>query len=149
MTREQLFITTFEPQLVTFTGWKLLVDLQTNPVHAFAPSDLPGFELLNGTARYTGFDSLGHPTQGVQEFTLRVHYAHAQLATETMRQLHAQYTSLVEGFFSGGYLAPPVTTGDLARIDSIALLTIEAPALNKTATRSTVVAKAEYFFTLF
>ena len=149
MTREQLFNSTFATQLAGFAAWKSLVSTQSNPVMSLAPSDLPGFEIITGAARYSGMDSAGHPTQGVQEFTLRVHYAHSQLALDVMRMLHAQYTSLIEGFFSGGYIPPSVSTGDLARIDGTELLTIEAPILSKTATRSAVTAKAQYFFTLF
>src|SRR5262249_16945075 len=105
--------------------------------------------ILTGEAKYTASDSLGHPTQGAQAFTIRLRFAHNQLATDAMRVTHSQYVSLIEAFFSGGFAPPVVSPGDTARIDSIALLSIDPPLLDKTATRSAVIAKAEYVFTIF
>jgi hypothetical protein len=149
MTRELLFSTSFEPQLAAFTLWNSLISTQGALAQTLAPSDMPGFELIPGEARYTTYDSFGHPTGGVQSFTLRVHFSHPQLAISTMRATRSPDVSLIESFFVGAYTPPTVSTGDTARIDSITLLTIDPAILSKTATRSSITAHAEYAFTLF
>jgi hypothetical protein len=149
MTRELLFNTSFEPQLAAFTAWKSLVPVQGALAGTLAPSDFPGFEILPGEATYTAFDSLGHPVSGVQAFTLRVHFAHAQLAVTAMRATRSADVSLIEAFFAGGYILPVPAPGDVARIDSATLLKIDPPILSKTATRSSIVVQAEYSFTIF
>ncbi len=149
MTRELLFNNSFEPQLAAFTTWKSLVAVQGAMPSTFAPSDHPGFEIIPGEAKYTAFDSFGHPTNGVQAFTVRMHFAHAQLSIAAMRATRAADVSLVEEFFSGGYVPPAVLPGDTARIDGAQLLKIDPPLLSKTATRSSIAAQAEYSFTLF
>src|ERR1035437_649895 len=108
MTRELLFTNSFEPQLAAFTSWKSLVPVQGAMPGTFAPSDCPGFEILCGEAKYTGFDGFGHPTNGVQAFTIRVHFAHAQLGVAAMRTARSADVSLVEAFFAGGYVLPGV-----------------------------------------
>jgi hypothetical protein len=100
-------------------------------------------------ARYTLYDSFGYPTNGVQAFEVRVHFAHSQLAISTMRSMRSADVSLIEAFFSGGFIPPTVSTGDVARIDSAQIVKIDPPLLSKTATRSSIVIYAEYFFTLF
>jgi hypothetical protein len=149
MTRELLFINSFEPQLATFATWKNLVSTEGGAASTFAPSDFPGFEIIPGEATYTGFDSLGYPTGGVQAFVLRVVFAHSQLAVATLRSTHSVYVSLIEEFFAGGYLPPPVTIGDVARIDGAQIVKIDPPTINKTATRTTVTVHANYSFTFF
>ncbi len=149
MTRELLFIDSFEPQLVAFTAWKSLVNVQGALPNTLTPSDFPGFEILPGEAKYTLYDSFGYPTNGVQAFTLRVHFAHAQLAIQTMRATRSISISAIEAFFSGGYVPPVVATGDVARIDGAQIRNVEPPTLSKTATRSTIDILAEYSFTLF
>jgi|GEM_PF-2457959 len=154
MTRELLFINSFEPQLAAFTAWKSLVNEQRGAhtigaTAPLAPSDYPGFEIVSGEAKYTRFDSFGHPTNGTQAFTLRVLFAHSQLATAAMRTVRSGDISLIEAFFSGGYLPPAVLPGDVARIDSIQLQTIDPAVLDKTATRSTITVQASYNFTIF
>jgi hypothetical protein len=149
MTRELLFINSFEPQLAAFTAWKSLVDVQGALASSFAPSDYPGFEIIGGEAKYTLYDGFGYPTNGVQAFSVRVHFAHAQLAIATMRATRSTDVSLVEAFFSGGFIPPPVSIGDVARIDGAQILKIDPPLLSKTATRSSIVIYAEYYFTLF
>jgi hypothetical protein len=149
MTRELLFSTSFEPQFATFTTWKSLAAVQGALASTLSPSDYPGFEILPGEAKYTFYDSLGHPVNGVQAFSVRVHFAHAQLAIPAMRTTRSSDVSLIEAFFSGGYILPVPAPGDVARIDSATLLKIDPPLLSKTATRSTIVVYAEYYFTLF
>jgi hypothetical protein len=149
MTRELLFTNSFEPQLVAYTSWKSLVEVQGALTSTFAPSDYPGFEIVAGETKYTLYDSFGFPTNGVQAFTVRVHFAHAQLAIAAMRSTRSSDVSLLEAFFSGGFVPPPVSGGDLARIDGAQIVKIDPPLLSKTATRSSIVIYAEYFFTLF
>ena len=149
MTRELLFNTSFEPQLMAFTGWKSLANAQGGASAALAPSDYPGFEIIPGEAKYFSFDSLGFPMGGTQSFTLRIVFSHSQLATAIMRSTHSADVSLVESFFRGGYLPPPVAPGDVARIDSMRIVTIDPAQLNKNATRSTITVHGEYYFTLF
>ncbi len=149
MTRELLFNTSFEPQLAALTSWKSLVPVQGALASTFAPSDYPGFEMIPGEAKYNTFDSFGHPVSGVQAFTVRVHFAHAQLAVVAVRALRSADVSLIEAFFAGGYVLPPVSPGDVARIDSATLLKIDPPMLSKTATRSSIAVQAEYSFTIF
>jgi len=149
MTREQLFQTSFEPQLAAFTAWKSLVNIQRGARAPLAPSDYPGFEIIPGEAKYTRYDSFGHPTNGTQAFTLRVVFTHAQLANATMRTTRSGDVSLLESFFAGGYFAPSVSPGDVARIDSVQLQTIAPAVLDKTATRSSIAAQAVYNFTIF
>jgi hypothetical protein len=149
MTRELLFSNSFEPQLSAFTAWNSLVPEQGALVSTFSPSDYPGFEIIGGEAKYTAFDSFGHPVNGMQAFTVRVHFAHPQLAIATMRALRSADVSAAEAFFSGGYVPPTVSIGDVARIDGVQILKIDPPLLSKTATRSSIVIYAEYYFTLF
>jgi len=149
MTRELIFQTSFEPQLAAFTAWKSLVNIQRSAATPLAPSDYPGFEIIPGEAKYTRYDSFGHPVSGTQAFTLRVVFTHAQLATAAMRSTRSGDVSLVESFFAGGYLPPPVLPGDVARIDSVQLQTIDPAVLDKTATRSTITVQAIYNFTIF
>ena len=149
MTRELLFIDSFESLFTVFTTWNSLVTKQSGPVNAFAPGDYPGFEIVPGEATYTGFDSLGFPTGGLQAFVLRVHFAHPQLAVATMRSTHSVYVSLIEAFFSGGYVPPAASTGDVARIDGAQIVKIDPPVINKTATRTTITVHATYSFTFF
>ncbi len=149
MTRELLFSNSFEPQLTTFTTWKSLVNVQGGLPTTFAPSDYPGFEIVGGEAKYTLYDSFGHPVNGVQAFAVRVHFAHSQLDVPDMRAMRSADVSLIEAFFSGGFIPPVVSTGDPARIDGVQIVKIDPPLLSKTATRSSIVIYAEYFFTLF
>ncbi len=149
MTRELLFSNSFEPQLVAFTAWKSLVDVQSALASTLAPSDYPGFEIIDGEAKYTLYDGFGFPTNGVQAFAVRVHFTHPQLGVEVMRAIRSAYVSLIEAFFSGGFIPPTVSIGDVARIDSAQILKIDPPILSKTATRSSIVIYAEYYFTLF
>lgn len=149
MTRELIFQTSFEPQLVAFTAWKSLANVQRGASTPLALSDYPGFEIIPGEAKYTRYDSFGHPTNGTQAFTLRVIFTHAQLAVATMRSLHSAEVSLLEFFFAGGYIAPAVLPGDVARIDSVELQKIDPTVLDKTATRSSITVEAIYNFTLF
>ncbi len=134
---------------MAYTSWKSLVEVQGALTGTFAPSDYPGFEIVGGEAKYTLYDSFGFPTNGVQSFIVRVHFAHAQLAIAAMRAARSSDVSLIEAFFSGGFVPPPVSGGDLARIDGAQILKIDPPLLSKTATRSSIVIYAEYFFTLF
>jgi hypothetical protein len=149
MTRELLFINSFEPQLVAASTWKNLVATEGGAASTLAPSDYPGFEIIPGEATYTGFDSLGFPTGGLQSFVLRVVFSHSQLAVSTMRSTHSIYVSLIEEFFSGGYIPPPVSIGDVARIDAAQIVKIDPPIVNKSATRTTVTVHATYSFTFF
>ena len=149
MTRELLFTNSFEPQLVAFTAWKSLVDVQGALASTFAPSDYPGFEIVAGEATYTLYDGFDFPTNGVQSFAVRVHFAHPQLDISAMRSFRSADVSLIEAFFSGGFVPPTVSIGDVARIDSAQILKIDPPVLSKTATRSSIVIYAEYYFTLF
>ena len=154
MTRELLFINSFEPQLAAFTAWKSLMNIQAGArtigtTAPLAPSDYPGFEIIPGEAKYTRYDSFGHPTNGTQAFTLRVIFTHAQLAVAAMRAARSGDVSLLESFFAGGYLAPPVLPGDVARIDSVELQKIDPAVLDKTATHSTITVQAIYNFTIF
>ncbi len=149
MTRELLFSNSFEPQLTAFTAWNSLVNAQGALTSTLSPSDYPGFEIIGGEAKYTAFDSFGHPMSGVQAFSVRVHFAHPQLAIAAMRAMRSADVSAAEAFFSGGYVPPPVSTGDVARIDGIQILKIDPPLLSKTATRSSIVIYAEYYFTIF
>jgi hypothetical protein len=149
MTRELLFINSFEPQLTTFTTWQSLVAVQSSPKSTLAPSDFPGFEIVPGEATYASYDSLGYPASGVQAFVLRVVFAHSQLAVGAMRSTHSAYASLIEEFFSGGYTPPIVSSGDVVRIDGAQIVKIDPPIVNKTATRTTVTAHATYSFTFF
>ena len=149
MTRELLFINSFEPQLAAFATWKNLVAIEGGAASTFAPSDFPGFEIFPGEATYTSFDSLGYPTGGVQAFVLRVVFAHSQLAAATMRSTHSVYVSLIEEFFSGGYMPPAVSSGDVARIDGAQIVKIDPPIINKTSTRTTITVHANYSFTFF
>jgi hypothetical protein len=148
MTRELLFNTSFEPQFAAFTTWKSLAAVQGALPGTLAPSDFPGFEILPDEAKYTVYDSFGHPTNGVQAFTIRVHFAHPQLSVPLMRSLRSTNVSQIEAFFSGGYAVPTVSPGDVARIDSVRIVKTEPPILSKTATRSSITIQAEYFFTL-
>ena len=149
MTRELLFINSFEPQLAAFTAWKSLVNIQRGASSPLAPSDYPGFEIIPGEAKYTRYDSFGHPVSGTQAFTLRVAFTHAQLTVATMRSLRSGDVSLLESFFAGGYLPPVVMPGDGARIDSVQLQSIAPAVLDKSATRSTITVQAVYNFTIF
>ena len=149
MTRELLFSNSFEAQFASFTAWKSLVPVQGALASTLAPSDYPGFEIVGGEAKYLLYDGFGHPTNGVQAFSIRVHFAHAQLAVPAMRAMRSSDVSLIEAFFSGAFVPPPVSPGDVARIDGVQILKIEPPLLSKTATRSSIVVYAEYFFTLF
>src|ERR1039458_552911 len=88
MTRELLFINSFEAQLAIFATWKTLVATEGGAASTLAPSDFPGFEIIPGEATYTNFDSLGYPAGGLQAFVLRVVFAHPQLAVPTMRSTH-------------------------------------------------------------
>jgi hypothetical protein len=149
MTRELLFSNSFEPQLTAYTSWNSMVDVQGALASTLAPSDYPGFEIIAGEAKYTGYDGFGFPMNGVQAFAVRVHFAHPQLAVATMRAMRSADVSLLEAFFSGGFIPPAVSIGDVARIDSVQILKIDPPILSKTATRSSIVVYAEYYFTLF
>ena len=149
MTRELLFNTSFESQLTSYTAWKSLTAVQGALASTRSPSDYPGFEILPGEAKYTDYDGLGHPVNGVQAFSVRVHFAHAQLAVPAMRAMRSSDVSLLEAFFSGGFVPPLVSVGDVARIDGAEIVKIDPPILSKTATRSSIVVYAEYFFTLF
>ncbi len=149
MKRELLFNTSFEPQLAAFTAWKSLVPVQGALASTLAPSDYPGFEIIPGEAKYTAFDSFGHPVSGVQAFTVRVHFAHPQLAVAAMRAMRSADVSMAEAFFAGGFIPPTVSPGDVARIDGATLLKIDPPTLSKTATRSSIALQAEYSFTIF
>jgi len=149
MTRELIFQSSFEPQLAAFTPWKSLVNAQRSASTPLAPSDYPGFEIIPGETKYTRYDSFGHPTNGTQAFTLRVVFAHAQLSVAAMRAARSGDVSLLESFFTGGYLAPPVLPGDVARIDSVQLQSIDPATLDKTATRSSISVQAVYHFTIF
>ncbi len=149
MTRELLFTSSFESQLATTTGWNNLdTSVGTSPTHALAPSDFPGFVILPGEAMYTAYDSGGHPTAGLQHFTLRVLVNHPQLALSAARTTRSDYVGLIEAFFSGGYTPPAITTGDPVRIDSIILEKIDPATLNKNDTRSVIAAHGAYHFTL-
>jgi len=148
MTRELLFINSFEPQLAAFTAWKSLANVQRGASTPLAPSDYPGFEIIPGEAKYTHFDSFGHPTNGTQAFTLRILFTHAQLSTAAMRSFRSANVSLLEFFFAGGYIAPAVMPGDVARIDSVQIKSIDPAVLDKTATRSTITVQAMYNFTI-
>ena len=149
MTRELIFINSFEPQLTAFTTWHSLVDSQAGGHTPLAPSDYPGFEIIPGEAKYPTFDPLGFPRSGTQAFTLRVVFRHAQLAVASMRSLRAGDVQLIESFFSGGFVPPAPLPGDTARIDSIQLQNIAPAVLDKTATRSSITVQAMYTFTLF
>ena len=149
MTRELLFINSFEPQLVTASAWNNLVATEGGAASTLAPSDYPGFEIVPGETTYTAFDSLGFPTNGVQAFVLRVVFAHSQLAVSTMRTTHSSYVSIIEEFFSGGYIPPTIKIGDLARIDGAQIVKIDPTIVNKTATRTAITVHATYSFTIF
>ena len=149
MTRELIFSNSFEPQLAAFTMWKSLVNVEGALTQTLAPSDLPGFEIIPAEAKYTQFDSFGHPLTGVQSFTIRVHFAHPQLAVSTLRSARSADVSLLEAFFAGGYIVPAPVIGDVARIDSVRLVKIDPALLSKTATRSSITAHAEYTFTIY
>ncbi|HEY3874400.1 MAG TPA: hypothetical protein VGM92_02905 [Candidatus Kapabacteria bacterium] len=153
MTRELLFSTSFEPQLTAFTGWKSLVNVEAGLGSGLgrtrAPSDFPGFEIIPGEAKYIDFDGFGHPIDGTQAFTLRIYFAHPQLAVSTLRAMRSADVSILEAFFAGGYILPPVSTGDPVRIDSLELIKIDPAVLSKAITRSSIVAEARYAFTIF
>lgn len=149
MTRELIFNSNFEPQLAASTAWKPLVTVQGASERTFAPSDFPGFEILPGEAKFTAFDSFGHPVAGTQAFTLRIHYSHSELSVSAMRSTRSGMVGLLESFFGSGFTLPPVSIGDTARIDSVKLVSIDPPVLSKTATRSTITAQCEYTFTIF
>ena len=149
MTRELLFTSTFESQLATTTGWNCLdATVGETPTYTLAPSDFPGFVIVPGEAKYTAYDSSGHPTAGLQHFTLRVLVNHPQLALSAARSTRSDYVGLIEAFFSGGYTPPSITTGDPVRIDSIMLERIDPATLNKNETRSVIAAHGSYYFTL-
>src|SRR5258708_29041601 len=116
MTRELLFITTFESEFQATTGWK---SLDTNPgsapVSSLAPSDMPGFFIVPGETRYLTYDGTGFPTSGTQNFTLRIFFSHSQLALGAWRSTRSDYVGIIETFFSGAYTPPIVSTGDQAR----------------------------------
>ncbi|MHB8392486.1 MAG: hypothetical protein ACYDBH_23375, partial [Acidobacteriaceae bacterium] len=75
-------------------------------------------------------------------------FRHDLLAVTPVRILRAQFVSLIETFFSGGYVPPPAAPGDLARIDSVQLLRIEPDILDKTKTQSSITVQAMYNFTI-
>ncbi len=153
MTRELIFLNTFEPQFAAFTGWKSLTAVETGArttgaAAPLAPSDLPGFEIIPGEAKYDAPDLFAFPRTGTQAFTIKVLFSHYQLAVTPLRTLRAGFVSLLETFFSGGYLPPVTAPGDMARIDSVQLLTIAPAILGKTKTRSSITVQAAYHFTI-
>ncbi len=146
MTRELLFFNNFETQFGEFSGWRSLAEQRG--VKDLAPGDYPGFEVTPGEARYTEYDTYGHPYGGEQDFTLRIVFAHPQCAFQPVRTMHAEFVSLVEQFFTGGYISPTLDLSDRARINGITLLKIESPVTNKIATHTTIIVRAQYSFTL-
>ena len=149
MTRELLFITNFESQFATSTGWhSLATTVGATPTSNLAASDFPGFLAIPGETSYTSFDSAGHPITGVQAFALRVYFQHAQLMLSNMRTSRSDYIGTIEAFFAGIYTPPSVSTGDPARIDSVILEKIEPGSLNKSETRSVITVQALCHFTL-
>ena len=143
MTRELLFLTTFESAFASATGWNSAFAKEGGPL---APSDFPAFVLMPGEARYT-YDSSGSPIAGSQAFDIKITFAHSQLAMALARATRSDYIGLVDSFFSG-YTPPAVTPGDPARIDGIILTKVSPSVLNKRDTQSTIIIQASYFFTL-
>jgi hypothetical protein len=145
MTRELLFTTSFETEFASATGWKSMLAIQGGPL---AASDLPAFGLTPGEATYTAYDATGNPASGTQAFSIRIIFAHAQLAVASALATRSDYIGQVESFFSGGYTPPVVSLGDPARIDGILLKSVDPPLLNKIDTRSAITIHASYFFTM-
>jgi hypothetical protein len=76
MTRETLFLTTFEAQFAAVFGWSAAQALEGK--RPFAPGDLPGFAIELGETTYTAFNVSGWPINGRQQFAIRIYWSHPQ-----------------------------------------------------------------------
>src|SRR6266545_5009611 len=103
MTRETLFLTTFEPQFATAMGWS-----PTQPGlegrRPIMPGDLPGYAVELGETTFTAFNTSGYPINGRQQFALRVFWSHPQLAVAARLAQRSDYIAQIEAFFAGGYI---------------------------------------------
>ena len=149
MTREILFTSAVELQLVATTLWRSLgADQGATTASGLMPGDMPGFVVIPGETRYNSYDSGVTSVTGVQSFTIRVFFSHPQLALGTWRVTRSDHIALIEAFFNGGFAIPLVSPGDTARIDAVRLTRVEPATLARLETRSVIAAHGEYDFTL-
>ena len=149
MTREHLFTSTLEPQLVALSGWKALTpDLGAIAAPGLSPGDLPGFILLPGATDYGQGESIFLPMTGRQLFTIRIYFGHPQRSLRTWSVTRSDHIGLLELFFNTIYSLPTVSPGDPVRIDAVRLASIEPATLDRLETRSVIAAHGSYDFTL-
>ena len=147
MTRESLFIATFEPLFATAMGWP--------PTRAgfegrrpIATGDLPGYSIELGETQFTAFDISGFPIRGRQQFALRFFWAHPQNAVASRLAARSDYVGQIEAFFSGGYAPPGPDPANPDTIDAIGIQYIDPPSYHKLDTRSVITVRAFYDFTI-
>jgi hypothetical protein len=146
MTRETLFLTTFELQFAAVFGWSAAQALEGK--RPFAPGDLPGFAIELGETTYTAFNVSGWPINGRQQFAIRIYWSHPQMDIAARLAQRSDYISTIEAFFSGGYTPPGADPGNPDTIDTIGIQYIDPPSYHKLDTRSVITVRAFYDFTI-
>ena len=147
MTREQKFRTSFIPQLVSYSGWENITQMQLQKI---ATADIPSFSIALGKTKYTLFDPMGKAISGEQDFLITVYYSLALRSTDDAWLEHSDISNYVEQFINNPiYIPPPVLSGETYRIERAKIIEVKAPALQSGDTRFTATLAAKYIFTLF
>jgi len=144
MTREQHFRTTFRAQFTVQTG---IAPADRRDVRALPRSQFPSYTIQLGTTTYDITPERSTPLAGSQEFTLFIAFTLPQHSLETMLAERSDYLAAIELFFTTGYAAPVVGTGENYRIQWIELLKIAETKADDLATRYTIEVAARYRFT--
>jgi hypothetical protein len=146
MTRETLFLTSFEPQFESAFGWSAAQALEGQ--RPFAPGVLPGFAVELGETTFTSFNVNGWPINGRQQFALRIYWSHSELDIAGSLSQRSDYIQNIEAFFAGGYTPPATDPSNPDTIDAIGIQYIDPPSYHKLATRSVITVRAFYDFTI-
>jgi hypothetical protein len=147
MTRESLFLATFEPQFAIGMSWPpTCAGLEGGrPIGA---SDLPGYAIELGETQFTAFDVSGFPIKGRQLFAIRLYWSHPERAVASRLAQRSDYIGQIEAFFAGGYAPPGTDPANPDTIDAIGIQYIDPPSYHKLDTRSVITVRAFYDFTI-
>lgn len=146
MTREINFLNTLRDGLSIYSGWSFIDE---SNIGKLVPSAFPSFSITLGATKYIKYGFTGQAICGEQTFIVTINFTERQLKYLEASTKHSDITELAVTYINTFYVPPPLGLGELYCIDRAIITKIDAPIIDKDATRFTARLEGKYFFTLF